>query len=440
MRGPAGHEREPDGATGPPEAAPAHESAAAEAASGAAAAATGGAADPSPAGAAAAAPRGVLGFSPIQRLLITAAAVAITVLFMRIAVGVLVPILLAAVVTMAVSPFLAFLIRHRVPSLLAWLVTVILTTAAVVFVFVLCGIGIARLLGELASYTDDLTARLNQVVDGLNHIGLHVSGLTSGDKAVLGPERIINFGINIAQMARRVLGAVGLTLLIVFFMLAESITLRLKFSRTPPQVSPVIDRVELFTRDMRAFVQATALIGLINGIAAGVFLWLLGIDFPVMWGVLAFIMSFIPTLGFFIAVLPPLFIALLQAGWQSALLVLVGYIVIYAFTGSMRSGRFVGRRLNLSPLVILLSIIFWGWVLGLMGGLLAVPMTLFVRRMFLEASDESRWITDLLGRPVPAADGAGPPKGGQDGPGPPKGEQGGVEAREAEAGAPGSAG
>ena len=168
-------------------------------------------------------------------------------------------------------------------------------------------------------------------------------------------------------------GAVGLTLLIVFFMLAESITLRLKVLRTPPRVSPLIQRLELFTRDMRAFVQATAIIGIVNGVAVGVFLYLLGIQFPIMWGLFAFLMTFIPTLGFFIAVLPPFFFALLEQGWQTALLVFVGYLVIWAITGTLRSGRFVGRRLNLAPIVILLSIILWGWVLGIMGGLLAVP-------------------------------------------------------------------
>jgi predicted PurR-regulated permease PerM len=352
-------------------------------------------------------------FSPMQRLLVTVAAVVVVLLFMRIATGVLVPILLAMVVTMAVSPFLAWLIRHRVPPILAWLVTVILTTAAVVFVFVLGGIGIARLIGELSQYTDELAARLQDAVNGLDSIGLDLSGLTKGEKALLGPGRIIDLSIRLLGMVRQLLGGVALTLLIVFFMLAESITLQLKFSMTPPRVSPALARVELFTRDMRAFVQATAIIGLANGFAAGIFLWLLGIEFPLMWGVFAFVMSFIPTLGFFIAVLPPMFIALLDGGWQTALLVFIGYVVIYAVTGSLRSGRFVGRRLNLSPLVILLSIILWGWVLGLMGGLLAVPMTLFVRRLLVEGYDESRWITDLLGRPVRTEPGAPPP-----GPGP----------------------
>ncbi len=345
-------------------------------------------------------------FSPAQRLLITFAALGLTLISMRYAAGVIVPILLALVVTMAVSPFLQWLIRHRVPPLLAWLVTVVLVTAGVVFVFVLAGVGAARLIGELQGSGGALQARLSAAVSELNRAGLKVSGLT-GDNGILTPQRVIHIGVRLLESARRILGGVALTLLIVFFMLAESTTLQLKFSMTPPAVSPTLQRLELLTRDMRAFVQATSIIGAINGIAVGIFLWLLHVDFPLLWGVFTFFMTFIPTLGFFLAVLPPAFLALLTQGWKEALLVLIGYLVIYIVTGSMRSGRFVGRRLNLSPLVILLSIVLWGWILGIMGGLLAVPMTLLVRRLFVEAYDESRWITDLLGRPV-RGEAAGP--------------------------------
>jgi AI-2 transport protein TqsA len=342
-------------------------------------------------------------FSPSQRMVLTVAAIGITVLVLRLASGLIVPILLALVVTMAVSPFLHWMMRHRVPPFVAWLITAILTTAAVAFVFVLAGVGVARLIGELSNSTSPLSARLDQAITGLDHIGIKASGLI-GPNGLLSPERLVHIGLVLLKAFRSVLGGVLLTLLIVYFMLAESTTLQLKFSMTPPAASPTLQRLELFTRDMRAFVQATSIIGAFNGLAVGVFLWAVGVDFPVLWGVWAFFMTFIPTLGFFLAVLPPALLALVTGSWQDALIVLLGFLAIYIVTGSMRSGRFVGRRLNLSPLVILLSILLWGWVFGIMGSLLAVPMTLLVRRLFVEAFDESRWMTDLLGRPARAVD------------------------------------
>ena len=382
---------------------------------------TGGAANdetPAPTGAG---PGILRGFSPLQRLLVTTAAVVIVLLFMRLAAGAIVPILLALVVTMAVAPFLRWLMHHGLPPWLAWLITVVLTTAVVVFVFVLFGIGVSRMVGEFSGSASQLQGRLNDAVTRLNDAGLHVGGLTEGG-GVLSGKNVTHFVVVLLQTVRHVLSGVALTLLIVFFMLAEATTLQLKFSMTPPNVSPTLRRLDTFTRDMRSFVQATTILGFANGLAAGIYLWLLGVHFPLLWGVFAFFMTFIPTLGIFIAVLPPALLALVDSGWKTALLVLLGYIVIWAVTGTLRSGRFVGRRLNLSPLVILLSIILWGWVLGIMGGLLAVPMTLLVRRLLVEAYDESRWITDLLGRPVrtvatdvPAPPAAPPPASPGDG-------------------------
>ena len=349
------------------------------------------------------------GFGPTQRLLITLAAIGITLIVLRTASGVVVPILLALMITMAVSPLLHLMIRHRVPAVLAWLVVAVLTTAVVVCAFVLGGIGVARLIGTLHNDTGALQTHLASAVDKLNQAGIHVNGLTQGN-GLLTPQHIIKIGLALLAAARRVLGAVALTLLLVYFMLAEATTLQLKFAQTPPAVNPTLQRLELFTRDMRAFIQTATILGLINGAAAAIFLWLLGVDFPVLWGVFAFVATFIPTLGFFIAVLPPAFVALLSSGWKQALLVFIAYLVIFAVTASLRNGRLVSGRLNLSPLVIILSIVLWGWVLGLMGGLLAVPMTLLVRRLLVEAYDESRWITDLLGRPH-SISGPGPAAG-----------------------------
>jgi len=356
------------------------------------------------------------GFSPLQRLLITLAATVIILLFMRTAAGFIVPILLALVVTMAVSPFLSWLMRHGLPAWLAWLITVILTTAVVVFVFVLAGVGVARLIGEVQAGASRLQGHLDSLTARLDEAGLHLSGLTTGNGTLNG-QHIVHVALKLLGTARQVLGGVALTLLIAFFMLGEATTVQLRFSMTPPNVSPTLRRLESFTRDMRSFIQATTIIGFFNGAAIGVYLWLLGVHYPAMWGVFAFFMTFIPTLGVFIAMVPPTLLALIDSGWKDALLVVLGFLVVYAVTATLRSGRFVGRRLNLSPLVILLSIILWGWVLGLMGGLLAVPMTLLVRRLLLEAYDESRWVTDLLGRPTRAlAD--GPPPGPQQAPRP----------------------
>ena len=150
-------------------------------------------------------------------------------------------------------------------------------------------------------------------------------------------------------------------------MLWEATTITIRFSQTPPQVSRTLARMEDFTRDMRGFVQATAISGLVAGVAVGIFLWLLGVDFPVLWATLAFVLSFIPTLGPLIAMIPPAYLALLEMGWTDALLVVLGFIVIYALVGNLVGRRMIAQRTDLSLVVVIVSVVVWGWVLGTHG-------------------------------------------------------------------------
>ena len=164
-------------------------------------------------------------------------------------------------------------------------------------------------------------------------------------------------------------------------------------------MSRSLARLEDFTRDMRRFVQATTITGLIEGAAVTVFLLVLGVHYAPLWGLLAFFMAFIPTLGALLAMAPPAFLALLELGWVQAIAVVLGILLIYTVIGNFVGRRLVAHHTNLSPLVVVLSVVLWGWVLGLLGSLLAVPMTLLVRRLFIEVYDESGWTTALLGRP-----------------------------------------
>ena len=331
------------------------------------------------------------------RLLVGIAAAAVVLLAMHAAAEVIVPLLLALVITMAVSPLLTLMIRHHVPRWLAWLLTVIVTVAVVVFVVVLGFAGVARLIATIPLYRENFAARMQDLTGAVGNTGIDISGVTEGRDAIFGADRVTSLAITLLQHAETALKLTSLTLLVVFFMLWEATTISIKFSQTPPQVSRTLARLENFTRDMRGFVQATAISGLVAGVAVGVFLWLVGVDFPVLWATLAFVLSFIPTLGPLIAMLPPAYLALLEMGWADALLVILGFILIYAVVGNLVGRRMIAQRTDLSLVVVIVSVVVWGWVLGLLGGLLAVPLTLVVRRLFVEPYDESGWVTGLLG-------------------------------------------
>jgi len=340
-----------------------------------------------------------LGLTPSLRFLLSLAAAAIVLVFMRSAASVINPLLLALVITMAVSPLLHVLVRKGFPLWLAWLITVVATLVVVAVVVTAALIGVAHLVAEIPQYKAQLAARWQHATTALSDLGIQAKGLTQGSSSPLDPQHVVSFTVSILHDVKRAVSLGLLTLLLVLFMLGEATTISRRFASTPPRVSRSLARLEDFTRDMRRFVQATTITGLIEGVAVTVFLLLLGVHYAPLWGLLAFFMAFIPSLGALIALAPPAFLALIEQGWAQAIAVAVGILLIYVIIGNVVGRRLVAHHTNLSPLAVVLSVVVWGWVLGLLGGLLAVPMTLLVRRLFIEAYDESGWATALLGKP-----------------------------------------
>ena len=135
---------------------------------------------------------------------------------------------------------------------------------------------------------------------------------------------------------------------------------------------------------------------MVTGVLCGAWVAICGVDFPILWGLLAFFLNYIPTLGMFIATVPPVVVALIQLGPGSALLVLAGYLVLNFTLGNFVEPRVMGRALGLSPLVVILSMVFWGLLWGPVGALLAVPLTM-VFKILLASTEDLRWAAVLLG-------------------------------------------
>ena len=128
--------------------------------------------------------------------------------------------------------------------------------------------------------------------------------------------------------------------------------------------------------------------------------WVIGVDYPVLWGLLAFLLNYIPTLGSIIAAIPPVLLAMVQFGWTWALVVAMVYLAINICIGSLLEPRLMGRRMGLSTLVVFLSMVFWGWVWGPIGMILSVPLTMLLKILLMH-SDDLRWVGVLLGSGSP---------------------------------------
>jgi predicted PurR-regulated permease PerM len=127
-----------------------------------------------------------------------------------------------------------------------------------------------------------------------------------------------------------------------------------------------------------------------------VLLLILGVDFPLLWGVLTFLLSFIPTVGIWLAMIPPALLALLEFGLAKALPVVACFLLIDAVIENVIKPKFLGESLGIAPVVIILSLIFWAAVLGPVGAFLAVPLTMAVKQLVLEGDEEARWLAELM--------------------------------------------
>jgi predicted PurR-regulated permease PerM len=286
---------------------------------------------------------------------------------------------------LATAFFLAVLVHplqrwfdERLPAPISWL-AVSLTMLAVVGVLALMiallGMSLQTVVSGAPAYVDQLEDRFTALRDWANAHGIRV--LHDGE---LGSQGLREVGQRLFSGLLSLASISGFALPIFFFalvMLIEASTWRHKTERALPdaRTHAVLDTVAEVAQKVRQYLLIRTLAGLISGVAAGLWLWLLGVDFALFWGVLFFLLNYVPNIGSIIAGIPPILLAFVQLGTGWALVAAAGLIAIDQVIGNYLDPRLQGRALNISSLVVLVSVIFWGWVWGIVGTLLAVPMT-----------------------------------------------------------------
>ena len=205
---------------------------------------------------------------------------------------------------------------------------------------------------------------------------------------------------------------VGWMLYLFLFMMVDARGFPARLRRGLGADRPAVERLTRYARALSDFISIKAGLGLLAAAGDVVLLSVLGVDFALLWGVLSFLMSFIPSIGYLIALIPPMLVALLQHGPGTALAVLIGYQLINGLVDSVLGPRLLGRGLDVAAIVTILSLVLWGFVLGPVGALLSVPLTVLVKMVLLDHYPASRWLSVVLGAggeaPPPPA-GAPPP-------------------------------
>lgn len=328
------------------------------------------------------------------RFLITAASFVIVIMGMQAASAILVPFLLAAFFAILCSTPLLWLQRKGVPKILALIIVilgiVVIGTILVRFI----GSSLAGLTLALPFYEARLESQEAALFSMVEDIGIDISDMVITD--IVSAEMVTQTAGNILSALGGLLTNSFIILFTVIFMLLEASGFPTKL-RAALGVSDVsLAHFNRISRGITSYLIIKTWMSLLTGLGVGVGLTLLNIDFAVLWGLAAFLFNYIPNIGSIIAAIPAVLLGFIQYGIESALYVALLYLIINNIVSYIIEPRFMGRGLDLSTLVVFLSLVFWGWVLGPVGLLLSPLLTVIVR-IALESSEDTLWIAVLLG-------------------------------------------
>lgn len=329
---------------------------------------------------------------PLQVLLV-ASCIVILLAGMRAASPLLGPVFCAGFVSILFIVLKHWLERRGLSAGISLLIVIFLYLAAVAGFIAVIGISIFQLLHELPAYRQGLGSLVPPGVDMQQIAGGDLSTLLSSESIGI----ILSGGPGIISRAGDVVTASLLVVLTPVFILAESAGLVEKGRGIITHLSGRIERAERFGSQMIDFLVVRTEVNLANGVANGLLFAAIGVDFAILWGFLAFVLGYVVYVGFWLAIIPPMVLAWLEIGPSAALMVLAGAGIINTLAEYLLFPHMAGHRLNLSPLVVFLSIFFWYLILGSFGVLLAVPLTMAVQAV-LETWDETRWLGELLGK------------------------------------------
>lgn len=342
------------------------------------------------------------------------AALVLVVAGLKAAQSFFIPILLAFFIATVSFPILNFLREKKIPRPIAVLLTV---TFDFIFLAAL-GVLAVTLVGDLqekwnSRYAGEMSEQIRVVshnlADRLDGYGVpdaqeKINEAVNNNVANLQNirfERIWDFGTGVLGRVVGFFGTALITIVLTIFMLSEARMFGRRLDAISLARGPNLARMLSATKDIQRFLAIKTAISLLTGFLAGFLCWIAGLDFFILWGILAFFFNFIPVIGSLVAGVPPTILALLVAGVPNAILVAGGYLLINNFLGNFVEPMLVGRRFGISTLVVVISVVFWGWLWGPLGMLLAVPLTM-VLKVILESSDEFRWIGVAISAEQPA--------------------------------------
>ena len=324
------------------------------------------------------------------------AAVIVVIYGMQMAKVLLVPFLIAAFLALiTVRPMLWMQQKKGVPSIIAALIIVIVIMLILAVVGTILGSSIADFTAALPGYQARLDVIVDRVLDFfVKHLNADASMQNLGD--MIDPGWAMGLVASILNSLKGVLTNTFLIIFTTIFILLEASSVDTKVEAAFGRSANSLERPRIFLQNLGRYLGIKTIVSFATGLCAGVLTWAIGLDFPLLWAMLAFLLNYIPTIGSIIAAVPAILLALVQLGPAEAGATAIGFAAINVVFGNAIEPRLMGYGVGISPLIVFVGLVFWGWVFGPVGMLLSVPLTMTLK-LALESDERSRWIAILIG-------------------------------------------
>jgi AI-2 transport protein TqsA len=331
--------------------------------------------------------------SPGLRAFLFAASVVITVAGLRLGATLLVPLALALFITVVSLPLMGRLMERGLPAGIAVFVVLLIDVAALLVIVGLLIQSLTDVAAAIAIYMTRLGELETAVLFWFAERGIELGIVSMLELVPFEP--MLGVVTAFIRGTTDTLATAFLVALVAIFLLAEAPRFPAKLRHAIGDGGASFLWLAGVMVEIQRYLALKTLLSAATGLLIGLSAWLLGVDFALLWGLLAFFLNFIPNVGSLIAAVPAVLIALLQHGFGTAVALIVVYVAVNMLLGNLIEPAVLGRRLNLSPAVVILSLVFWGWVWGAVGMFLSVPLTM-TARIVLEHTQDYRWIAALM--------------------------------------------
>jgi predicted PurR-regulated permease PerM len=330
----------------------------------------------------------VVGYS-----IVVMAAIVVVLAGVKFITPILVPFLLSLFIAIILSPAYSFLVRKKIPEIIAIVLVMLSFLILLAMMAKLIGSSVHEFSQNIDIYAQKLTVYYNTISNVAKDFGLEIPA--NEIATLLNTKQLMHFVSSLIEGLGALFTNGFVVILTVVFMLLESQHFVKKIEYADGHKKTMQHINEIFTQ-IKSYMVIKALISLLTGCIIWLGLSFIGTDYAFLWGVLAFLLNFIPNIGSIIAAVPAVLITLVQFGALHALLVSLLYFFVNIVIGSILEPRIMGKGLGLSTLVVFLSLIFWGWLLGMVGMLLSIPLTIMAKIIFA-ANKNTQWLAVLLG-------------------------------------------